>query len=302
MQALPALAISKTEVIALAERGWKYEYRGSFRRQVASLPPSHLLAKTMPARGVCLLGDDPHPLTRQTLMGFRALIGSMFDEVGGLKTKARTVADCPPQSSVFIRLYSRRLPDAAFNQDLQDLNQKFEIGMTNQAQTILSPAQAVTFFGKAGQVTHIIMLQPHRPKLSPLQERFYRSIFIEELYQTYSFGIDVFKATRGGPYSSKLQESFTNLQGLRWTSKRYMEGLLSSNPAGLCQFDALMLQAILQVPNAAASSGQFIAFIKTRFEHLSAAAQNTIATPGMAALFDDTCLTIDVDQSTSLQR
>jgi len=291
--ALPSFAVTKSEAILLAERGWKYQYRGTFRRHVPDLQASHLLAKTMPNRDICVVGDTPHPQTLQTLAAFRTLIGSVFGDLGGLDTAAVRVADCPTSASVFIRLYSRRLPDHAFNQDLQDLNVKFGIGMTDHPQSILSPAQAVTFFGKSGQVTHIAMLQPHRPKLAPWQEQFYRSILIEELFQTYSFGIDVFKAERGGPYASKLQESFTDLRRLRWTSRKYMEGLLASNPSGLCEFDAMMLHAVQAVPSSTDTSTGFIEFLADNFEQLITAARSTILSPDMEGLFDPACLTMD---------
>ncbi len=290
---LPAASADKAELIALAERGWKYEYRGSFRRGLPKLPASHLLAKTMAKRDVCLLGEEPHPLIDEIITDFRVLLGGIYGEIGQLGTRAPTVLDCPETASVFIRLYTRRLPDIAFNRDLQDLNVKFAIGMTGQAQAILSPAQAVTFFGKKGKATHIILLQPHRLKMSPLQIRFYRSLLIEELYQTYSFGIDIFKAEPGGPFMSKLQEGFVNLQGQRWLSKTYMEGLLSSNPDGLCAFDAMMLHAIGAVPETVDTSAGFIDYVSENFEQLREAAQNTFEGEETSGLFDPECLPID---------
>lgn len=290
---MPAKAVTKSEFIALAERGWKYEYRGSFRRGVSKLPASHLLAKTMAKRDVCLLGEEPHPLINDTMEEFRTLLRDIYGDIGQLVSGVPTVIDCPETSSVFIRLYTRRLPNLVFNRDLQDLNVKFAIGMTGQSQSILSPAQAVTFFGKKGKATHIILLQPQLRPMSPLQIRFYRSLLIEELYQTYSFGIDIFKAKPGGPFMSKLQEGFVNLQGRRWTSKDYMKGLLSSNPDGLCEFDAMMLHAIGAVPETVESSTGFIDYISENFEQLLLAAQNTIGQADISKMFDPGCLTVD---------
>lgn len=273
----------------LAERGWNYEYRGSFRRQAHDLAASHLLAKRMPASSICLLGEEMHPLSRETLSMFRSLNTAIFDQFGSLTTGQPDVDTCPEEATVFIRLYSRRLPSEAFNRDLQSINHRFGIGMSGQAQEILSPAQAVTFFGKKGQATHILVLQPRKRELSEQQKRFFRSLMIEELYQTYSFGIDIFKTGVGGPFASKLQESFTNLRSRSWLSPDFMEGLLSSNPDGLCLFDLMMLHAIHEVPENVSASDAFISFVSKNFAKLVASAEQTMADQAVAALLDPMC-------------
>ncbi len=280
---------NKTDYLSLAKRGWNYEYRGSIRRQVPNLPASHILAKSMAARDVCLLGSDPHALTQETLETFRNLIGQIFGDVGALSGTVNTLTDCPQSSTVFIRLYERRIPFTEFNEDLQHLNKRFQIGMSDQQQQVLSPAQAVTFFGKTGQATHIILLQPNRHRITALQEQFFRSLMIEELYQTYSFGIDVFKVGRGGPFDSKLQESFVNLQNVSWISENYMNGLLSSNPHGLCDFDILMLHALQDVAATVEGSDEFISFVDKNFGRLVTAAQTFSRKPEFQSLMDREC-------------
>ena len=282
-------APNKADYMTLAKRGWSYEYRGSIRRQVPDIPASHVLARTMAKRDICLLGSVPHPLTNEILAGFRGLLGQIFGDVGSVFDAVDTLTDCPTSATVFVRIYDRSLPFLEYNRDLQDLNSRFEIGMSDQTQQILSPAQAVTFFGKKGQATHITLMQPKRHRTTPLERRFFRSIMIEELYQSYSFGIDVFKVGRGGPYDSKLQESFVNLQGLSWLSESYMEGLLSSNPLGLCDFDLLMLHALAEVDENLTESNDFVQYLDNNFERLVTTAQEFAHRSHAAALMDPGC-------------
>lgn len=281
-------AADKAAYLELADRGWDYTFRGTAQGRAGTLPPSHVMARDMPGRAICLIGEAPHPDLRAMLETFRAMMADIFGTVGALRDGGADIADCAPDATVFVRFYSLDKPDPAFNDDLAALSRRFDLGLSDKRlYGILSPAQAVTLFGRNEQITHIALMQPRHAVLTPLEIRFFRSLVIEEFYQSYSFGIDIFRMGRGTPLLSKLQETPVNLRFLSWTSVEYMQGLLASNPEGLCHFDAMMLHALAEVEDDA--PGALRDLLDRRFAALDAAARETAANPDYAALFDPAC-------------
>lgn len=272
------------------ELGWHYAFRGSASGQADDLPPAYVLAGAMAPRAICLIGDAPHPVMAETLGQFRALLRRIFGTAGPVFSGRRTVEHCEAGETIFIRFYSSLVPNELFNADIAALDDRFDLGFSGrQRLNNLSPAHSVTMFGRAGQITHLSLLEPVLPRISELKRKFYRSILIEELYQSYSFGIDVFKMRHGGPFLSKLQETPVDLRFLDWTSARYMAGLLQSNPQGLCHFDAMMLHALAAYPGHGGAEVPLTVFVERNFDLLYEDARATAARTELADLFDPAC-------------
>lgn len=288
----PARADLKADYLELVERGWNYAFRGSARGHADDLSPGYVLAGAMAPRAICLIGEAPHPVMAETLAQFRHLLRRIFGTAGPVFPGRRTIGDCEAGETIFIRFYSRPVPNELFNADIDALNDRFDLGLSGrQRLNILSPAQAVTMFGRAGQITHLSLLEPVFLRISELERDFYRSMLIEELYQSYSFGIDVFKTEHDGPLLSKLQETPVNLRLLEWTSAEYMAGLLQSNPRGLCHFDAMMLHALAAYPGNSAANIPLAVFVERDFDALYEDARATAARAEFSELFDPDCRT-----------
>ena len=107
--------------------------------------------------------------------------------------------------------------------------------------------------------------------LTPLEQRFFASILIEELYQSFTFGMDILHFNRHQAFTSKLEEFPVDLRHLPWDSPMFMEGLLRSNPAGLCRFDVFMMHALARAPVERTNTDAFLRFIEAQFDDLLAA-------------------------------
>ena len=126
-------------------------------------------------------------------------------------------------------------------------------------------------------------------ELSEIERAFYTSILVEELFQTFTFGMDILKLDRSTAFTSKLEETPFNLGRLAWGSLAFMRAMVRSNPKGLCAFDLLMLHAVARAPVDQTTEPAFIAFIEDEFENLTALADQTSGDARFARILDPAC-------------
>ncbi len=131
--------------------------------------------------------------------------------------------------------------------------------------------------------------QPALPRLGALEAAFYKSILIEELFQSFTFGMDILLFDRTAAFQSKLQETPINLYRLSWESRAFMRGLVNSNPSGLCAFDVFMMHAVAEAPVDQTIEPGFIDYIEQNYDHLRERAALTLADPLLAPIFDLEC-------------
>ncbi|MEP2028251.1 MAG: hypothetical protein ABJI96_06040 [Paracoccaceae bacterium] len=275
----------------LARQGWVYEFGSSLKRRDPTLPPVHFDAKRTSTGSVCIIGAPAHKLSRAVLGQFESLLVDIFERKIPLHFADRQITDCPPAQRVYLRLYSGRVYDGVLNADLRALDQMFDLGLpTSRPERINSPAQGFSFFGRNGNVAHLMVRQPDSQDPSRLERDFYRSILIEELFHVFSFGLDIPKISRETPFLSKLQEHPVYLKGLDWTSPDFMRRLLASNPGGLCAFDVFMLHALAQMPLDSSNSEAFLVHIKDQFDLLLQRTRGTLADPAFDLLLERACL------------
>lgn len=279
----------RSSVLNLARQGWVYTLRSSMMRRPGGTAMPVISARSLRGARLCLLGEDPHPVTREVLNRFSELM----ERTSGVPLQiddAIDPEDCNGQR-VVLRLFSRRSPHQEYNEDLNRLDRSFAIGLPRRRRHLVaSPAQAQTFFGRRGQATHILIMQPMADRdLTEVARLFYTSILIEELYQAFTFGMDVILFDRETPPMSKLQESPVSLRGLPWRSDAFMRGLLSSNPTGLCAFDILMLHALGESNLERTNSDALLRYLNDNYGRLSEAMRETVAMSDFAPLLDPAC-------------
>jgi len=293
--AFSAQALSdRTQFLDLARKGWVYELRSSMWRPEPKRPPIRINGRDMAGAALCVVGEAPHPHTKAVIDAFRNLVADIFGKPMPMRFAGADLSTCGTGRLMFLRLYSGLIPHRAFNDDLRYMDDSYGIGLSrNRDQFIRSPAQAQTFFGRNGRATHLVVKQPVGLVLSPLEQQFFTSIMIEELYQAFTFGMDILHFDRKAAFASKLEEFPVNLRHLPWDSPMFMEGLLRSNPTGLCQFDIFMMHAVAQAPVERTNSDAFLRFIETRFDDLLGQAKRTISEPTYAQIFDWLCATLD---------
>ncbi len=291
---LPTLATSTPDergaFIALAKKGWVYELRTAMWKHDPLVPPIVINGRDLSGASLCVVGEKPHPRTSAVLDTFRALMADVFGKPLPLRYAGPGIAQCGTGRIVYIRLYSDRPPHVDFNTDLRHMDRVYAFGLPKgRDQAVLSPAQAQTFFGRHGRATHVLVKQPAPGRTTPLEDTFYASILIEELYQTFTFGMDILHFDRNETFLSKLEEFPVNLRNLPWGSAGYMEGLLQSNPSGLCRFDVFMLHALAEAPVERTNSDEFLDFISADFDNIEAETTKMMSNPDYAEILDAGC-------------
>ncbi|MFZ5963712.1 hypothetical protein ACOXXX_12220 [Thalassococcus sp. BH17M4-6] len=287
----PATA-GRAEVLELARQGWGYELRTTMIGRDMSIPV-RIHGRTLAGASICLVGERPHPLTAQVINQFRSLLATVHRKPVPMRFAGPTARLCGSGRTVVIRLFSGRPPNSALTDDLFWLNEAYQLGLPrNRVYSAASPAMAQTFFGRLGAGTHVMVKQPAPGTPSALEAAFYRSILIEELFQTFTFGMDILQFDRKAAFRSKLQEVPYDLRRLPWESESYMQRLLSSNPKGLCPFDAFMLHAVALAPVEQTTSPDFLTYIERHFDDLMVRSAATVADSRFGLLFDADCLTL----------
>lgn len=287
----PAWAgVDRSVFIDMARKGWVYELRSAMLRRDPNLPQVRINGRDMAGAALCVVGEKPHAETIKVLETFSALMAETFGKPVPMRYAGTSVSSCGTGRMVYLRLYSGRQPHRAFNDDLRELDDVFDIGLPrDRDQHVMSPAQAQTFFGQNGRATHLLVKQAATIVPSVLEQRFFSSILIEELYQSFTYGMDILHFDRRAAFLSKLEELPTNLRNLPWDSIRFMEGLLNSNPGGLCQFDVFMLHALARSPLDRTNTPDFLSFIETRFDDLLHRTKVTVSQAGFAPILDPAC-------------
>lgn len=280
----------KSTYLDLARRGWNYELRVTMLGRDMAIPV-HIHGRDLAGASLCLVGERPHPQTRAVLDTFRALLHHSFGYPAPVRYAGPTARGCGSGRTVILRLYSGHPPNRALSSDLQWLNEVHQLGLpSSRSYVASSPAMAQTFFGRRGQGTHIMVKQPAHARPDRLEAAFYKSILIEELFQSFTFGMDILLYDRRAGFLSKLQETPVNMQRLPWESHAFMRALLQSNPAGLCAFDVFMMHAVGRTPVDQTVDPGFIDYIDAHYDRLRALADETLADPRFAPLFDSGCI------------
>lgn len=279
----------KTAYLDLARRGWNYELRSTMLGRDMTIPVQ-INGRKLAASSLCLVGEPPHPQTRFVLHQFRELVGDVFGKPLPMRYAGAAAQNCGESPAIIIRLYSGYPPNHALSSDLHWMSQKYGLGLSERRSfAATSPAMAQTFFGHLGQGTHIMVKQPGAHPLNPVEKAFYASILVEELFQSFTFGMDILIFDRSATLHSKLQETPLNLQHLPWESQAFMRALLGSNPSRLCAFDVFMLHAVAKAPVYQTTEPEFIEYIDRKYEFLSSLAQSTIQDPRFTTIIDPSC-------------
>lgn len=295
MQA-PALASDTTimpssaDLLTLVKRGWVYEIHTSRVRRPADLPEVEFNSPEVALGTVCVIGEAPHPQTRQTIELFNDLLRDVYGRDAPVTYAGGDITNCPPKQRTYIRLYSGYPPYGGFNADLRALDAAFDIRFPkNWQEPILSPAQTNGFFGRNGATAHLLITQPSVAQPNTLQAAFHSSILVEELFQAVTFGADILKFERDIPFYSKLQEFPTNLRYLSWRSDAFMTGILQSNPSRLCGFDVLMLHTLAGANLRNSNSPDLLVYFTENLDALMAKAYATMDDPRFATMLDNRC-------------
>lgn len=289
----PVTRPDRSDYLTLARSGWVFDFHSARMRRDADLPPVRFNSTEVALGEVCLFGDPPHALPRQIIRTFTDLLRDVYDRRLAVTFAGREMTNCPPRQRVYIRLYTGKPPYALFNADLQQMDREFDIRFpANWNEPVISPAQANGFFGRNGAAAHLLINQPPEGGMTPLQNDYYTSILIEELFQVVSFGADILKFDRDTPFYSKLQEYPVNLRYLRWNSETFMAALLQSNPKGLCGFDIFMLHTLAISNLETTNSVALLEFIETHFGALRTRSMRTLADPQYRMVLDSRCLDI----------
>ncbi len=279
----------KKEYLDLARKGWNYSLRTTMVARDMSIPVV-IHGRNLAGAALCIVGEEPHPATQDVLTAFAALLQHSFNKPLQMRYAGSDARGCGAGRIVVLRLYSGFPPNAALSADIAWMNDAYGLGLPKRrSYAAASPAMAQAFFGRRGQGTHIMVKQPRFDRIGNVEQVFFRSILIEELYQTFTYGMDVLLFERQAGFLSKLQETPVNLSRLSWESQDFMRAMLRSNPVGLCRFDLFMLHAVAQAPVAETVEPAFISFIDAEFDALSAAAQRTWSDVRFRSLLDPAC-------------
>lgn len=277
--------------LELARKGWVFEIRKTMWRPDPDRPPIQINARDLTGRALCLIGEPLHPTTAATLRAYLHLHKLAFGQGLTQAGPYALASDCPEDTVLYLRLYSSREPREMMGRDLKLLDQRHEIGFSRSWIPRLSaPAQAQSYFGRRGNVSHLVILQPRRnQQLTPLQTRYFRSLLLEELYQSTTYGLDVLHVDRTAPFLSKLEEYPANLLGLRWLSEPFMQGMLASNSGDLCAFDLFMLTALAATTQSTTHQAAFLDELRAGFDTTLARARDLAADPVVAGLLSPDC-------------
>lgn len=273
----------------LARKGWGYELRTTMLGRDMSIPV-RINGQDLAGAAICIVGEEPRPQTLEVLNEFRALLTEVYDKPLPMRFAGPTARLCGTGRTVILRLYSHRPPNEALTDDLLWMNETLQLGLPrNRVYMATSPAMAQTFFGRRGQGTHVMVKQPPHDKATPLETAFYRSILIEELFQSFTFGMDILHLDRDAAFRSKLEEFPVNLMNLPWDSRQFMQGLLESNPSGLCQFDVFMLLAVARAPVEQTTDPVFMDYIDEHYDALLSETRGILADGRFAEIRDTDC-------------
>lgn len=284
-----AARADKTAYLDLARQGWNYELRTTMIGRDLSIPV-HINGRDLSGASICLVGEQPNAQSSEILKAFRALLHHSYGKVAPMRYAGHDARACGTGRIVILRLYSGHPPNRGLSRDLNWMNGVYELGLpAGRDYMVSSPAMAQTFFGRRGQATHIMVKQAAFATSGAMETAFYKSILIEELFQSFTFGMDILLFDREAQFLSKLQETPVSLYRFPWGSRAFMQGLLSSNPEGLCAFDLFMLHAVGQAPVDQTVEPQFIDYIDTHFSRLVALAKGTMADDRFAPLLDPSC-------------
>lgn len=287
----PALAAEDHDTfLEFARRGWYYELRSAMWRRTPDMPPIVIHGRALSGAALCIIGEPPHPATAEILKTFSDLMLDVSGKPVPMRHAGPDLDQCGTRRTVYLRLYSGARPHREYNRDIRRLNAIYGLGFRKgRNHTLLSPGQAQTFFGQRGQVTHIAIKQPDVATPTALQERFFSSILVEELYQSFTFGMDILHFDPKVAFVSKLEEIPANLMMSDWDSEAYMEGILRSNPDGLCLFDVFMLHAVATAPVERTNDQEFLDFIAGNFAILMGRTERSWRRLAGNRIIDPTC-------------
>ncbi|MFK7880711.1 hypothetical protein [Roseobacter sp.] len=283
-------AADRATYVDLARQGWNYQLRTTMLGRDMSIPV-HINGRDLAGSSLCVVGEKPHPRSLEIINAFRALSAHVFAKPLTMRYAGKDASGCGTGRTVILRLYSGHPPNRAFSSDLHWMNQTYQLGLSdNNFYAATSPAMAQTFFGRRGQGTHIMVKQPALSHPGQLERAFYKSILVEELFQSFTYGMDILQFDRTAAFQSKLQEKPFSLYRLPWNSHDFMRALLRSNPAGLCAFDVFMMHAVALAPVDQTVDPDFIDFIDREYEQLVAQATATMADARFSAIVAPGCL------------
>ncbi|PKQ11793.1 MAG: hypothetical protein CVT70_12750 [Alphaproteobacteria bacterium HGW-Alphaproteobacteria-1] len=286
---LPApIVAQEAEWLVMARRGWSYELRETMVGRDLSIPV-RISGRALLRADICLLGEAPRPETRAILDAFTALLGHVHGRAPRL-IEAGEAQDCLESAQVLLRLRSGSAPETGMSRDIAWMEARFALGLPPRHDwTAIAPAMAQTFFGRRGAVTHILVEQAAGAG-DAADALYFRSILIEELFQAFTFGMDILHIDAETPYLSKLEERPLRMaRPPRPGTPEYRRALLGTNPPALCPFDILMLHAVAETPVAETNGPDFLAFIAAEFADLHARAQATMQDARFAPLLDPAC-------------
>lgn len=279
----------KSSYLNLARQGWNYELRDNWIGRDLSIPV-HINGRDLSGASLCVVGERPHPASLEVIDSFRALAAVAFGKPVLMRYAGADARGCGTGRSVVLRLYSGHPPNRALSADLAWMSEVYGLGLpAGRHYVAASPAMAQTFFGRRGQGSHIMVMQPAFARLDAVEAAYFKSILIEELFQTFTFGMDILLFDPARRFQSKLQETPLRLGRLAWSSRPFMEALLRSNPSRLCEFDVFMLHAVALSPADQTTQPVFIDFIDSQFDQLLALASQTMADPRLEPIIDQTC-------------
>lgn len=282
---------TRADYLALARTGWVFDLHSARTRRDTDLPPVRFDSVEVAKGEICVFGDAPHVVSKTVISKFTVLLREIYDRHIAITFAGHDIADCPSRQRVYIRLYSDDPPSYLFQADIRALDQAFDIRLPRGwREPIRSPAQTIGYFGRNGAVAHLMISQPPGDEVTSLQEEYYTSLFIEEVFQAVSFGADILKFDRQIPFYSKLQEVPVNLRYIPWGSEKFMTGLLASNPNGLCGFDIFMMHALAASNLEMVNSAALLAYIEQNFDQLRDRSMQTLSHPDLQVLFDGRCL------------
>jgi hypothetical protein len=289
LSAATAALADKAAYLELARKGWVYELRTTMIGRDLSIPVS-INGRNLSGASLCIVGDAPHPASLEVINSFRALVRHSFGKPLPMRYAGPDARGCGSGRTVVLRLFSGFPPNRALSRDLDWLNEVHLLGLpAGRIYAAQSPAMGQTFFGRRGQGTHIMVMQPAHGSPDQVEAAFYKSILIEELFQTFTFGMDILLFDRKSEFSSKLQEIPINLRRLPWNSHAFMRALSSANPQRLCPFDVFMLHAVAQAPVDQTLDPRFLDFIDVTFDQLMKQAADTIADARFSVIIDPSC-------------
>lgn len=288
----PLCAADRAEYLSLARTGWVYDLRTSMMKRDMAIPV-HINGRDMAGAALCIVGDPPNAATQATLQGFSDLVRQIYGRPVPMRYAGAEASGCGTRRVVVLRLYSGWPPNKALTRDLDWLDVTYQLGLPKRRNySATSPGQAQTFFGRRGAATHILV-QQGADVADALHALYFRSILVEELFQSFTFGMDILMLARKPAFLSKLQEVPLNIHRLPWGSPAFMTALLSSNPSGLCQFDLFMMYAVAQAPVDQTTDPAFLDYIDASFDALDAQARETLADARFSAVTDPECRAYD---------